>query len=1619
MEVKTNGPQDTNQKSEGWKYNYSDYSNENSATASMNCKKSESKDITVSRRSDKTLTPTGDSPNSSTLSQSSMPKINPELVGNVTGRSSSLLLDPRPLPKIDSTSVSLTKEMTSSGTTSTTERDHVSSKTERKPSTPSVSAYETPEISVYITDLPLDKEDDHQLTNLVRRRLESILKGELSHIKCYSKLGIGIVHVSNNQQKNYLISDLGRVPLESKGKDMMLFTDTLQLVSYVVVNVTEGKSNLTLPTPDEICRRWMELHKGKKPLACEQLHVQFPNIYRIVSTSVDELLKSIRDPHLVIKDQSAQIYASASCSFLTDLPHSITTAQLKASIINAIKTLNIPSSFIYIQINKQHSSACVLTTDSARKWTTIDHLYLDGKSISRKDNLTCHLVIYPVPPTLPIETIVNHPNFGGKVISYKRSAEKLILELSDKNIYDDCVIRGDLRVNNEHRLHVEATSVSKIPDEREIDADTWYKTEMSKYESDIMQFITNPEHPIFHYKWNSNLWSEQFQQTKNSKDSDGSSKAALNQRRHELQVTVMLNTLGVIHKERYSVRGREVKLNLDKNLKTIVYNHQSRLEQGKRMSLKSTPYRRTKVSVVEKDCIAVYEDLVNNGKQPVLLNMASATSPGGGFRKGDGAQEENLFRRSDYFRSLDIGLDDFLSERPERFHCSSNGRLESFSDPKSMYPMDEYGAIYTSGLTFFRHSEDVGYEFMEKPLKNVCSIAMAAYRNPELEGNWLGAKHAVGTRKKIENIFSIAYHHKHDSMVLSAFGCGAFRNPPVHMAKLFLSVIDQYAGFFDLIVFAIIDDHNAGQRLNPYGNFRPFEELLDGRTLEPVAPVNTPNIMFGPYRLSSDGSTVCDVCILDLTPCNLGTKCKDRNNPNHTRQFSHPPFCTLAAIPGRCNLKDDMVHMASFLHRSQCQYGGECRQIDDKMHSEEFEHPSYCEKGGKCQNMDEDHLKQYRHLPLCGDGVTCMHYLKHIPKHCEAFRHCQPHCPYGNHCSDFRDREHIKKLQHPFAEVCPKTPFHCPFYIKLSEATNIHTLSEDIHRHCLNLAHVCRFGRACNDSTRLHWEKSIHIARHFCPDGDKCRKLNQEEHLNSFTHPNIDDIRRVCKYGEKCHDGDKWDHVIKFRHPLSTEESGVVRYDGLNNNVNFVRNQSDSIARILNYIKTHNWTPLPSGRIPDHILNWVRTVRPVHRCNPIILESILLHGHVMSRDYMEHLKKPKFVANSVMQHSRVRRIKNLDIPQYADHAREYITALVIAEYEKAGFPKPEALVGGTALPLPPHPPSKSNSNTIKEKENILLSTLPSNDLNALKTKAIEIAEASIKLHSNPAGIGYPTDKDLGTDKHIFSILGPHLGHYYGDVFIVFKREILHHPDADFSIQAATSFVSENVYKLRPWLGTDPTEIPKRIKFYHNSKLHASIPGYDHAIALELMAVTSQHLKLKSMDVDLKKIFSRWLQTDSHQNIEAHLPQLIPLDYIDHIYIPRNLYDSLNAVTHRSIDAVFKHNITITPHQGDGGHLVGTFGPLPSTKQRAEYQKYVVDDCLKRMYQDIQNGPARPVRGAVITIPGNNFDGSFVLPLTISQAYEQYRIDHKKFPTQYEVYIYWQIRKWRYDVSLIR
>jgi uncharacterized protein (TIGR02452 family) len=85
------------------------------------------------------------------------------------------------------------------------------------------------------------------------------------------------------------------------------------------------------------------------------------------------------------------------------------------------------------------------------------------------------------------------------------------------------------------------------------------------------------------------------------------------------------------------------------------------------------------------------------------------------------------------------------------------------------------------------------------------------------------------TKTKIRTILRIVGKYKHDCLVLGAFGCGAFANPPNHMAELFREVLfeKEFISKFKLIIFSIFEDHNSKKGHNPDGNVLPFLEVFN------------------------------------------------------------------------------------------------------------------------------------------------------------------------------------------------------------------------------------------------------------------------------------------------------------------------------------------------------------------------------------------------------------------------------------------------------------------------------------------------------------------------------------------------------------------------------------------------------------------------------------------------------------------------------------------------------------------------------------------------------------------------------------------------------------------------
>jgi uncharacterized protein (TIGR02452 family) len=79
-------------------------------------------------------------------------------------------------------------------------------------------------------------------------------------------------------------------------------------------------------------------------------------------------------------------------------------------------------------------------------------------------------------------------------------------------------------------------------------------------------------------------------------------------------------------------------------------------------------------------------------------------------------------------------------------------------------------------------------------------------------------------RRRISRIFAVARAWSYDTLILGAWGCGAFRNDPVRTARDFRSALEgEFAGAFREIVFAVTDWSAERRYLAPFSEV--FEAL--------------------------------------------------------------------------------------------------------------------------------------------------------------------------------------------------------------------------------------------------------------------------------------------------------------------------------------------------------------------------------------------------------------------------------------------------------------------------------------------------------------------------------------------------------------------------------------------------------------------------------------------------------------------------------------------------------------------------------------------------------------------------------------------------------------------------
>ena len=193
-----------------------------------------------------------------------------------------------------------------------------------------------------------------------------------------------------------------------------------------------------------------------------------------------------------------------------------------------------------------------------------------------------------------------------------------------------------------------------------------------------------------------------------------------------------------------------------------------------------------------------------------VLNFASATNPGGGVAWGATAQEECLCRCSTLYANLTAR---------KLWHPFYAAHREQNN------PLYNDDCIYTPGVVVFKTDTREPELLPQDAWWNVNVITCAAPNlRPDRDGNIrvrisndeLFKLHV----KRMRRILDIAAQKGNDVVILGAYGCGAFKNPPAVVAAAMRQVAEEYCHHFRTIEFAVYCSPRDDQ------NYRVFQQTF-------------------------------------------------------------------------------------------------------------------------------------------------------------------------------------------------------------------------------------------------------------------------------------------------------------------------------------------------------------------------------------------------------------------------------------------------------------------------------------------------------------------------------------------------------------------------------------------------------------------------------------------------------------------------------------------------------------------------------------------------------------------------------------------------------------------------
>ncbi|HRH43096.1 MAG TPA: TIGR02452 family protein [Pyrinomonadaceae bacterium] len=176
----------------------------------------------------------------------------------------------------------------------------------------------------------------------------------------------------------------------------------------------------------------------------------------------------------------------------------------------------------------------------------------------------------------------------------------------------------------------------------------------------------------------------------------------------------------------------------------------------------------------------------NKGTIPFALNFANGFTPGGGFLVGAVAQEESLARASSLYPCLTANMDMYEFNQRQRTQLASDWMIYSPQVP--VFRNDDASFI----------DEPYYVTFLTSPAVCVRGLTQAELENVDLI-------YSIN-RERIRKFLWLANKKGHQTLILGAWGCGAFRNNVQDIAETFRDLLKgEFANCFERVIFAIYD----------------------------------------------------------------------------------------------------------------------------------------------------------------------------------------------------------------------------------------------------------------------------------------------------------------------------------------------------------------------------------------------------------------------------------------------------------------------------------------------------------------------------------------------------------------------------------------------------------------------------------------------------------------------------------------------------------------------------------------------------------------------------------------------------------------------------------------------